>query len=199
MSAAVRIARHDLSAADLRSLSKKEKNPLIVRRMLAIALVVEGVDRQTAAKSCGMDRQTLRDWVHRYNAEGIAGLCERRTTGNRSPLGPVERQALAALLEAGPDPRIHKVVRWRRMDLQKELAARFGIQVHERTVGKYLAALGYRRLSVRPQHPDADFEAQERFKKTSPKPWAKRSRRKPETNLSKSGSRTKRGSANKAP
>ena len=165
MSGAVRITRLDLSAADLRRLAKKEKNPLIVRRMLAIALVLEGLDRASAAQACGMDRQTLRDWVHHYNAEGIAGLRERRTSGHKSPLGLAEQQALAALVEAGPDPAVHRIVRWRRADLQKELKARFGIEVHERTVGKYLASLGYRRLSVRPQHPDADPQAQEAFKK----------------------------------
>ena len=199
MSGAVRITRLDLSAADLRRLSKKEKSPLVVRRMLAIALVLEGVDRQTAAKACGMDRQTLRDWVHHYNAEGIAGLRERRTSGHKSPLGSREKEALSALVEAGPDPEVHKVVRWRRVDLQKELKARFGVEVHERTVGKYLADLGYRRLSVRPQHPDADPQAQEAFKKTSPKPWPRRSRQQPMASPSKSGSRMKQGSASKAP
>ena len=148
MSGAVRVTRLDLSAADLRRLSRKQKNPLIVRRMLAIALVLEGADRQTAARACGMDRQTLRDWVHRYNAEGVAGLRERRTSGNKSRLGAAEKQALAALVEAGPDPAVHKVVRWRRVDLQKEIKTRFGVDVHERTVGKYLADLGYRRLKV---------------------------------------------------
>lgn len=199
MSGAVPVTRVDLSAQELRRLSKKQKNPLIVRRMLAIALVLEGVDRHSAATACGMDRQTLRDWVHRYNAEGIAGLRERRTTGNKSPLGPEAKQALAALVEAGPDPAVNGVVRWRRVDLQAELAARFAIHVHERTVGKYLTALGYRRLSVRPQHPDADPEAQEAFKKTSPKPWARRSRRRPKESPSKSGSRMRRGSASRAP
>lgn len=199
MSGAVRITRVDLSAMDLRRLAKKEKNPLIVRRLLAIALVLEGSDRASAAHACGMDRQTLRDWVHHYNAEGVAGLRERRTSGNKSPLGPAEKQALTVLVEAGPDPAVHKVVRWRRVDLQKELRTRFGVEVHERTVGKYLAALGYRRLSVRPQHPDADPEAQEAFKKTSPKRWPRHSRRRLAASLSKSGSRMKQGSASKAP
>lgn len=199
MSGGVPITRLDLSAADLRRLSKKQKNPLIVRRMLAIALVLEEVDRQTAAKACGMDRQTVRDWVHHYNAEGLAGLRERRTSGHKSPLGSREKEALSALVEAGPDPAVHKVVRWRRVDLQKELKVRFGVTVHERTVGKYLAALGYRRLSVRPQHPDSDPQAQEAFKKTSPKRWMRHSRRKPVANPSKSGSRMKQGSASKVP
>ena len=199
MSGAVPITRLDLSPAELRGLSKKQKNPLVVRRMLAIALVLEGVCRQTAAKACGMDRQTLRDWVHHYNAEGIAGLRERRTSGNKSPLGAAGKQALAALVEAGPDPAVHKVVRWRRVDLQKELKLRLDVDVHERTVGKYLADIGYRRLSVRPQHPDSDPKAQEAFKKTSPKPWPRHSRRKPVANPSKSGSRMKQGLASKAP
>lgn len=170
MSGAVRITQLDLSATDLRRLSKKQKNPLMVLRMLAIALVLEGADRQTAARACGMDRQTLRDWVHRYNAEGVVGLRERRTSGNKSPLGAAEKQTLAALVEAGPGPAVHKVVRWRRVDLQKELKTRFSVEVHGRTVGKYLAALGYRRLSVRPQHPGADSQAQEAFKKLSRNP-----------------------------
>ena len=147
MSGAIRITRFDLSVGRLRQQAKKEKNPLIVRRMLAIALVLEGSDRRSAAETCGMDRQTLRDWVHHYNAEGIAGLGERRTSGRKSPLGDMERQALAALVEAGPDRAVHWVVRWRRADLQKVLKERLGVEVHERAVGKYLTALGYRRLS----------------------------------------------------
>ena len=193
----VKITRLDLSIVELRQWAKKQKNPLIVRRMLAIALVLEGKNRQSAAAACGMDRQTLRDWVHRYNAEGLAGLRERRTSGHKSPLGTKERQALMALLEAGPDPAVHTVVRWRRVDLQKVLKVQHGIDVHERTVGKYLAALGYRRLSVRPQHPDANPEAQETFKKTSPKSWRQHSRWKPRPSPSKSGSKTKPASASK--
>ena len=198
MSGAIGITRLDLSVSQLRRLAKKEKNPLIVRRMLAIALVLEGSDRRSAAEACGMDRQTLRDWVHHYNAEGVAGLGERRTSGHKSPLGATEWQALTALLEAGPDPAVHGVVRWRRVDLQKVLKERFGIEVHERTVGKYLEALGYRRLSVRPQHPDADPEAQEAFKKTSAKSWQKPSRQRQAESPSKSGSRMKPASASKA-
>ena len=194
----VKITRLDLSVVELRKLAKKEKSPLIVRRMLAIALVLEGTDRRSAAEACGMDRQTLRDWVHHYNAEGLAGLRERRTSGHKSPLGEVERQALMALLESGPDPAVHGVVRWRRVDLQKVLKEKHGIVVHERTVGKYLEALGYRRLSVRPQHPDADPEAQEAFKKTSPKSWQRRSRQRLKLSPLKSGSRTRPASDSKA-
>ena len=199
MSGAVRITRFDLSVGQLRQRARKEKNPLIVRRLLAIALVLEGLDRRSAAETCGMDRQTLRDWVHHYNAEGVAGLRERRTNGRKSPLGDMERQALAALVEAGPDPAVHGVVRWRRVDLQKVLKQEFGIEVHERSVGRYLAELGYRRLSVRPQHPDADVQEQEAFKKTSHKSWQRPSRQRLQEDPLKSGSKTKLASASKAP
>ena len=135
--------------------------------MLAMALVLEGVDRKTAAETCGMDRQTLRDWVHRYNADGLAGLANRSRTARAAAALPAELSELASWVEAGPDPAVDGVVRWRRQDLRARIAARFGVEVHERTVGKYLAALGYRRLSVRPRHPKSDPEAQERFKKLS--------------------------------
>jgi transposase len=130
--------------------------------------VLEGTDRTTAAQTCGMDRQTLRDWVHRFNAEGLAGLVDRRSPGRPARLSPDQKAELAALVEAGPDRERDGVVRWRRIDLKRRIETMFGVTMHERTVGKQLAALGFRRLSVRPQHPKADVEAQEVFKKTSP-------------------------------
>lgn len=135
--------------------------------MLALGLVLEGVDRKTAAEACGMDRQTLRDWVHRYNAEGLAGLANQRGGARPRRLDAGQMAELASWVEAGPDPAVDGVVRWRRQDLERRIEDRFGVEVHERTVGKYLAALGYRRLSVRPRHPKTDPEAQEGFKKAS--------------------------------
>jgi len=135
--------------------------------MLALAFVLDGVDRKAAAESCGMDRQTLRDWVHRYNAEGLAGLSNQRGGTRPRRLDPGQVAELVSWLEAGPDPAVDGMVRWRRQDLRRRIAERFEVELHERTVGKYLAALGYRRLSVRPRHPKADPEAQEAFKKTS--------------------------------
>ena len=164
---AVEITRKDLTPAQLRAAASRTKDARAARRMLAIALVLEGVDRTTAAKACGMDRQTLRDWVHRYNAAGLAGLSNRRSPGRRAQLTPAQKAELAAWVEAGPDPKVDGVVRWRRKDLRARIAARFGVEMHERTVGKYLAAQGYRRLSLRPRHPKADPEAQEAFKKAS--------------------------------
>jgi len=164
---AVEIARKDLTPAQLRTAAGKTKDGRAARRMLAIALVLEGMDRTTAAKTCGMDRQTLRDWVHRYNAEGLAGLTNRRSPGPPARLSPEQKAELAALVEAGPDPERDGVVRWRRIDLKRQIETMFGVALHERTVGKQLAALSFRRLSVRPQHPKADVGAQEAFKKIS--------------------------------
>jgi transposase len=167
--AGIAITRLDLTASELRAAAGRTKDARAVRRMLAIALVLEGVDRTTAAQTCGMDRQTLRDWVHRYNAEGLAGLVNRTVPHRPRRLAPDQMAELADWVEAGPDPVRDGVVRWRRKDLQARIAAAFGVTLHERSVGKQLAALGFRRLSVRPQHPKSDPQAQEAFKKTSPR------------------------------
>ncbi len=164
---AIAITRSELMATELRAAARREKDARAARRMLALALVLEGADRTTAAQTCGMDRQTLRDWVHRYNAEGLVGLVNRGGAARPRRLSPAQMAEVAAWVEAGPDPERDKVVRWRRQDLQRRIAERFGVELHERTVGKYLAALGYRRLSVRPRHPRTDPDAQEAFKKTS--------------------------------
>jgi transposase len=167
--AGIAITRGDLTSGELRRAAGRTKDARAARRMLAIALVLEGVDRTTAAETCGMDRQTLRDWVHRYNAEGLDGLENRKVPQRPRRLVPAQMAELAAWVEAGPDPARDGVVRWRRKDLQHRIAAEFGVELHERSVGKQLAALGFRRLSVRPQHPRSDPEAQAAFKKTSPK------------------------------
>ena len=167
MAAAVEITREDMTAAQLRAAAGRVKDGRAARRMLAIALVLEGCDRASAAESCGMDRQTLRDWVHRYNAEGLCGFSNRCSPGRQPRLSADQKAELAALVEAGPDPVTDGVVRWRRVDLKRWIEAEFGVVLHERTVGKQLTSLGYRRLSVRPQHPKADVQAQAAFKKTS--------------------------------
>ena len=197
MGAAVSITRRDLTALELRRAACGEKDGAAARRMLALALVLDGSDRKTAAATCGMDRQTLRDWVHRYNAAGVAGLRNLKSPGPRSKLTAQQQAELAGLVEAGPDPVRHGVVRWRRVDLRDELQRRFGVALHERSVGKVLAKLGYRKLSVRPRHPQADEKAQEAFKKTSPRQSWRRSPTTPKTSRSKSGSKTRPGSASK--
>ena len=156
------------------------------------------MDRKTAAETCGMDRQTLRDWVHRYNAAGLAGLRNLKSPGPGSKLTVRQQAELAELVEAGPDPAVHGVVRWRRVDLRDELQRRFGVALHERSVGKILTKLGYRKLSVRPRHPQADEEAQETFKKTLPRQSRRKSPTAPKASRSKSGSKMRPGSASRA-
>ena len=163
----VRITRDDTTASDLRRQSGRVKDGRISRRLLAIALVLEGASRKVAAESCGMDRQTLRDRVHRYNTEGIQGLSNRGGGGVKPLLSEDQMAQLSRWVEAGPDPARDGVVRWRRVDLARRLETAFNVKLHERTVGTYLAKLGFRRLSVRPEHPNADVSAQMAFKKTS--------------------------------
>lgn len=164
--AGIAVTRLDLSASELRHAASKSRNAAASRRMLALALVMEGADRTTAARSCGMDRQTLRDWVHRYNSDGLPGLENKALPGRVPKLTAEQKQGLIALVEAGPQPGKDKVVRWRRTDLRDRLEKDFGVVLHERTVGKLLTGLGYRRLSVRPFHPKSDPAAQEEYKKT---------------------------------
>ena len=142
---AIEITRKELTAAELRAAAGKVKDSRAARRMLAIAFVLEGADRTSAATSCGMDRQTLRDWVHRYNAEGLAGLANRRSPGASPLLTPEQKAELAALVEAGPDPQRDGVVRWRRIDLQARIKALFGVAMHERPSVNFLAASNWRR------------------------------------------------------
>jgi transposase len=137
--------------------------------MFALALVLEGRTRTEAAQAAGMDRQTLRDWVHRYNEAGLAGLKNRAgARGRRRKLTEAQEATFAVWVREGPKPDVHQVVRWRCRDLRDEIARRFGVEMHERTVGKLLARLNFSRVSVRPRHPEQDIAAQEAHKKTSP-------------------------------
>jgi transposase len=195
---AVAISRREYSASDLRRAAAASKDAKAARRMLALALVMEGASRQEAARACGMDRQSLRDWVHRYNAEGLAGLHDRPRGRSRSRLTVEQVAEFAAVVEAGPDVVVDGVVRWRRVDLKALIEERFDVRYHERTVGKLLRRLGFRRLSPRPVHPKADLQAQEAFKKTSP-PWPRRPcPTTPGASPSRCGSRTRRASVRKA-
>src|SRR3954471_22479724 len=135
----VAITRKELGAVELRREARRCRDTAASRRMLALALVLEGASREEAARAAGMDRQTLRDWVHRYNAEGLAGLHDRRRPGRKPRLTP----ELAATVEQGPDPDRDGVVRWRRVDLRALIEARFAVRLHERTVGKVLRRLGF--------------------------------------------------------
>ena len=164
----VEITRLDASAEELRGLAARTDDGDVVRRLLCIAMVLEGAPRAMAARNCGMDRQTLCYWVHRYNSEGVAGFCSRRIPGRPAALTAAQAAELRELVIAGPDPERDNVGRWRCVDLQQQIAGRYGVNVHERTVGKILRRLGMTRLQPRPYHPQKDPAAEAAFKKTSP-------------------------------
>ena len=166
--------------------------------MLALAMVLDGCRRTEAAQSCGMDRQTLRDWVHRFNEQGVPGLSDRKAPGPRPRLTPEQEAEVARLVRQGPDLAEHGIVRWRRADLSAVIQARFGVDLAERTVGTLLARLGFRHLSVRPHNPAQDPAAIEAHKKTSPTCSPPASPTTPGASRSNSGGRTRRGSASKA-
>jgi len=167
MSAAIPITRLDHTASELRGVASKCGDGAQVRRLLAIALALDGRSRAEAAGLNGMDRQTLSDWVHCYNTSGIDGLKSRRPPGAAPLLSEAQMAELKELVVAGPDPEKDKVIRWRCVDLPEEVARRFSVRVHESTVGKWLRQLGLTRLQPRPYHPKTDLAAQETFKKTS--------------------------------
>jgi transposase len=161
---AVAITRTEMTAAELRARAAGMEDARAVRRVLAIALVLEGGSREEAARATGMDRQTLRDWVHRYNAGGLDGLINRQAPGREPALTEAQEQELIRWVDAGPDLAKDGVVRWRRVDLRDRILREFGVTLHERTVGKMLEKHNYCRLSVRPQHPKSDPAAQDVFK-----------------------------------
>ena len=164
----IEITRDEYSAPALRELAAGTRDGAVVRRLLGIALILEGHPREEAARLSGMDRQTLRDWAHRYNAEGVTGLSSRCSPGRPAALNEAQMAELRSMVLEGPDLERNKVVRWRFVDLRAEIAARWSITLTKGTVGKLLRRLRMTRLQPRPYHPKKDAAAQEAFKKTSP-------------------------------
>ena len=160
--------RTDYSPADLRRLAKKTKDNNQSRRLLSLAAVLDGMNRTDAARIGGMDRQTLRDWVHRFNQLGPDGLCYLHAGGVEPRLSADQKAELSAIVDAGPDLSVDGVVRWRRIDLQRVIKRRFGVDYHERYVGTLLRKLGFSHISPRPLHPGQDAQMLETFKKNSP-------------------------------
>lgn len=184
-----------LGADELRKLARREKDGRVSSRIFALANVLDGMSRDAAARQAGMTRQTLRDWVHRYNNEGIAGLKDRTKGHPKRLLTPEQEEQFKEIVAKGPEK---PLVRWRCVDLQEQIKARFGVECHERSVGKLLRRLGFVRLSVRPQHPESDPQAQEDFKKTLPPSWTKSSPSNVALSRSNSGFKTKHGSGKRA-
>jgi transposase len=163
--------RRDFDAPGLRRLARNSKDANQARRLLALAAIYAGGTRTQAAEMGGVGLQIVRDWVVRFNADGPAGLLDRKAPGQPPRLKDAHRLALAELIEAGPIPAVHGVVRWRLVDLAQWVWEEFRITVSETTLGRVLNKMGYRKLSARPRHHAQSPEALAAFKKSSPPAW----------------------------
>ena len=167
MAAAVGL-RGDFDAGALRASAKRSKDGPQARRLLALAAIYDGATRTEAAKIGGVGLQVVRDWVLKFNAHGPGGLIDRKAPGQRPRLTDEHRAALAAVLESGPIPAVHGVVRWRIVDLCQWIFEEFRVSVSQQTLSRVLRAMGYRKLSARPCHHAQAAAAIEDFKKVSP-------------------------------
>ena len=168
--------RSDFDAESLRSLAKGACDPAQTRRLLALSAIYAGSARSAAAALGGVGLQTVRDWVVAFNASGPDGLIGGKAPGARPRLNAEQREVLRALVEQGPMPAAHGVVRWRLVDLAQILFEDHGVSVSEQTLSRVLRSMGYRKLSARPRHHAQDPDAIPVFKKASPPAW-RRSRR----------------------
>jgi transposase len=164
MSAAI-VLRQDFGAEALRRLAAQAEDADQARRLLALAAVCDGMNREEAARIGGMDRQTLRDWVHRFNEQGAEGLINAKSPGRPPKLSMEQKEELRRLVEAGPDPEKDGVARWRCVDLKRVLGERFSVDLSEVSLGRVLKQLGFSHISARPLHPKQDGEAIATFKK----------------------------------
>jgi transposase len=164
MGAAVAI-RTDIEAGELRRLVRRETDGRLAARLLGLANVLDGMGREAAARAAGMDRQTLRDWVIRFNAEGVEGLGDRPRPGRPAWLTEGEQAAFKAIVLRGPDPERDGVSAWRAIDLCRIAEERFGVRYGESGMLRLLKALDLSWQKVRPRHPKADRAAEERFKR----------------------------------
>jgi transposase len=165
--------RPDFSAATLRALARQTKHAAQARRLLALAAIYDGASRTEAAKIGGVTLQIVRDWVLKLNAHGPDGLIDRKPPGQPSRLNDAHRAALAAVIESGPIPAAHGVVRWRIIDLCQWVWEEFRISISKQTMSRELRALGYRKLSARPRHHAQAEGAIDDFKKNFLPFWRK--------------------------
>ena len=170
--------RNDLSGDDPRRLARVGRDAKQVRRLLALAVVLDGGMRTEAARLGGVGLQIVRDWVIRFNARGPDGLLDGKAPGPRSRLNDVQRQALVDVVESGPIPAIHGVVRWRLIDLAQWLHDEFAVSLDETTISRELKKLGYVKLTARPRHHAQNEHAMEAFKRGASLPsWQKSEQR----------------------
>ena len=174
--------RTDFDAALVRAAARQSKDGGQARRLLALAAIYDGAARTEAARVGGVTLQIIRDWVVKFNADGPAGLIDRKAPGQPSRLNDTHRAALAKMIESGPIPAVHGVVRWRLVDLAQWIFEEFRVSVAKQTLSRELRAMGYRKLSARPRHHAQAEGAIEDFKKVSPPAWM-RSRQNRASNL----------------
>jgi transposase len=155
----------------LRAAARRSKDAAQARRLLALAAIYDGASRAEAARIGGVTLRIVRDWVPRLNAEGPGGLIDRKAPGQPSRLQDTHRAALAAVIESGPTPAIHGVVRWRLVDLCQWLWEEFRVSVAKQTLSRELRAMGYRKLSARPRHHAQAEGAVALSERSSPPSW----------------------------
>ncbi len=165
--------RGDFDAAQLRAVARRTKDAAQARRLLALAAVYDGASRTAAALIGDVTLQIVRDWVVKFNAHGPSGLIDRKPPGQPSRLNEAHRTALRAVIESGPIPAIHGVVRWRLIDLCQWLWDEFQVSVAKPTLSRELRAMGYRKLSARPRHHAQAEGAIDLFKTASPPCWTR--------------------------
>jgi transposase len=165
--------RTDFDADTCRLAARRSKDGPQARRLLALAAIYEGASRSEAARIGGVTVQIVRDWVVKFNAYGPSGLIDRKAPGPSPRLTTGHRAALAELIEAGPTPAIHGVVRWRLVDLCQWIWEEFRVKVAKQTLSRELRAMGYRKLSARPRHHAQASGVIDAFKKTSQPAWRK--------------------------
>ena len=165
--------RRDLSSDELRGFARTSKDAGQVRRLLALAAILDGGSRSEAARIAGVTLQIVRDWVLRFNEAGISGLATRKAPGPSTILDDCHRRALAEIIDAGPIPAVHGVVRWRIIDLVQWLWDEFEISISKQALGHELRAMGYRKLSARPRHRGQKGGDIAVFKKTYQPVWRK--------------------------
>ena len=163
--------RDDFNAAALRSIARRSHDSNQSRRLLTLAAIYDGSSRSDAARIGSVGLQTVRDWVLRFNAAGPDGLIDRKAPGQTPKLNDAQRRALARIVESGPIPAVHEVVRWRLIDLAHWVWDEFRISISKQTLSRELRAMGFRKLSARPRHHGQNEHALEAFKKNSPPSW----------------------------
>jgi transposase len=165
--------RTDFDAVAVRVCARKSKDGPQARRLLTLAAIYDGASRTEAAKIGGVTLQIVRDWVVKFNARGPEGLLDGKAAGRTPLLNEEHHKSLAAMIESGPIPAIHGVVRWRVVDLCSWIFEEFRISVSKQTLSRQLRAMGYRKLSARPRHHAQAQGAIEDFKKASRRAFPK--------------------------